>query len=60
MICYATMKQISATLLLLALVSGALAALVAACADNVNSAPPESASNVSPQTAKGDAGGGGW
>ena len=39
-ICYATMKQISATVLLLALVSGALAALVAACADNVNSAPP--------------------
>jgi hypothetical protein len=52
------MKQISTTLLLLALVSGALAAFVAACADNTNSAPPQSASNASPAEAKGDAGGG--
>jgi hypothetical protein len=52
------MKQTSATILVLVLVSGALAALVAACADSANSAPPQSASNVSPQEAKGDAGGG--
>jgi hypothetical protein len=54
------MKQISATLLLLALVSGAFAAFITACADNTNSAPPQSASNASPPEAKSDAGGGGW
>jgi hypothetical protein len=54
------MKQTSATLLLLALVSGALAAFVAACTDNTNSAPPQSASNSPEPVAKGDAGGGGW
>jgi hypothetical protein len=58
------MKNLSIPVLLLAaLVCGAAASLLGACADNANAPPPASASNATststPPVEKGD-GGGGW
>ncbi len=58
------MRKLSIPVLLLAaLVCGAAASLLSACADNTNAPPPASASNATststPTVDKGD-GGGGW
>jgi hypothetical protein len=58
MIIYFAMKNASAAFLLFVTLAGTFATLLTAgCADNTNSAPAQSASNMNPAATKSDAGG---